>query len=211
VQLQEELLQAFAAGKPSVPPGLPNALDSLVLREGDRNWEKRLQFLRESFGRPVRLALMFRASEHGFSAKAFHAHCDDTEDTLTLVRTEFGRTLAGYSHYTWNAVSKDYVQDEGRRAFLLSFDQQEKYVPQGGWCLIYCHPSYGPAFGGFDLGIAGGCNANSYSHAYFPSTYNREGSSKIKNSQQSYTDFCGAPSGCSFRVLEYKVFRVLFQ
>jgi hypothetical protein len=79
----------------------------------------------------VRLALMFRASEHAFSAEAFHAHCDDTEDTLALVRTEFGRTLAGYSHYKWNAVSKGYVHDEGRRAFLLSFDQQEKYVPQG--------------------------------------------------------------------------------
>jgi hypothetical protein len=178
VQLQKELLQAFAAGKPSVPPGLPDALDSLVLREGDRDWEKRLQFLRESFGRPARLALMFRASEHDFSAKAFHAHCDNTEDTLTLVRTEFGRALAGYSHYTWNAVSKGYVHDEGRRAFLLSFNQAEKYVPQGGGRqnLIYCSSSYGPTFGGTifgeppifggcDLAIADGCNANSKSYA----------------------------------------------
>jgi hypothetical protein len=223
VQLQEELLQAFAAGKPSVPPGLPDALDSLVLREGDRDWEKRLQFLRESFGRPVRLALMFRASEHDFSAKAFHAHCDNTEDTLTLVRTEFGRALAGYSHYTWNAVSSgSYVQDEGPQAFLLSFDQKEKYVPQRGGYLIYCSPSYGPTFGGptfsgpifgggNDLAIADRCNANSNSHANFPWTYNREGSSKIERCQQSYTDFCGAPSGKYFRVLEYEVFRVLFQ
>jgi hypothetical protein len=127
------------------------------------------------------------------------------------VRTEFGRTLAGYTHYKWNAVSKGYVHDEGRRAFLLSLDQQEKYVPQGGQRLIYCHPGWGPAFGGGnDLFIADGCNANSYSYANFPHTYNREGSSKIENSQQSYTDFCGAPSGHNFRVLEYEVFRVLF-
>jgi hypothetical protein len=160
----------------------------------------------------VRLALLFRASEHDFSARAFHAHCDDAEDTLTLVCTEYGKILAGYSHYKWNAVSDNWVQDEGRRAFLLSFDQQEKYVPQGGKKLIYCHPNCGSAFGvGHDLYIADGCNANSKSHANFPWTYNREGSSKIKNSQQSKTDFCGALSGCSFRVLEYEVFRVLFE
>jgi hypothetical protein len=202
-------------------------LDSLILRPEDKNADSHTQLLRESFGRPARLALLFRASEHNFSAKAFHAHCDNTEDTLTLVRTEFGRALAGYSHYTWNAVSSgSYVQDEGPQAFLLSLDQQEKYVPQRRQQLIYCSPSYGPTFGppifgeptfgppifrgGFDLYIADGCNANRDSCANFPHTYNREGD-KIKRNQQSYTDFCGAPSGKYFRVLEYEVFRVLFQ
>jgi hypothetical protein len=62
----------------------------------------------------------------------------------------------------------------------------------------------------YDLFIADGCNANNNSYADFPYSYNREGSSKIEKSQQSYTDFCGAPSGHNFRVLEYEVFRVLF-
>jgi hypothetical protein len=160
----------------------------------------------------VQFQLLFRASEHGFKAAAFHDKCDNFEDTLVLVKTQFGKTIGGYSHCRWNAVSNNWVHDEGRRAFLLSFDQAEKYVPQRGGYLIQCHPSHGPAFGvGHDLYIADDCNANSCSHANFPSTYNREGSSKIKNSQQSYTDFCGAPSGHNFRVLEYEVFRVLFQ
>jgi hypothetical protein len=128
------------------------------------------------------------------------------------VRTEFGRTLAGYTHYKWNAVSKGYVHDEGRRAFLLSFDQKEKYVPQGRDKLIYCHPNYGPVFGGgFDLCIADNCYGSASSYSSFPTTYNREGSSKIEDSQQSYTDFCGAPSGFYFRVVKYEVFRVLFE
>jgi hypothetical protein len=85
-------------------------------------------------------------------------------------------------------------------------------VPQGGQRLIYCSPSYGPAFGGgHDLGIADDCNANRDSCANFPYTYNREGSSKIERRQQSTTDFCGAPSDCNFRVVEYEVFRVLFR
>jgi lipopolysaccharide biosynthesis regulator YciM len=74
-------------------------LDSQIIKQGGESTGNHLQLLRDSFGRAVRLEVMFRASEHGFSAAAFHAKCDDIEDTLTLVRTEFGRTLAGYSHY----------------------------------------------------------------------------------------------------------------
>jgi hypothetical protein len=187
-------------------------LDSQIIKQGGESTGNHLQLLRDSFGRAVRLEVMFRASEHGFSAAAFHAKCDDIEDTLTLVRTEFGRTLAGYSHYKWKPVSLGCVHDEGRRAFLLSFDQAEKYVPQEGKYLICYSPNCGPAFGGgSDLFIADGCNANSNSQAYFPHTYNREGSNKIANCQQSYIDFCGVPSGRNFRVVEYEVFRVLFQ
>jgi hypothetical protein len=128
------------------------------------------------------------------------------------VRTEFGKTIAGYTHYKWNAVSDDYVRDERRRAFLLSFDQAEKYVPQSGQQLIYCHPSSGPAFGGGnDLIIADGCNVNYNSGAAFPWAYNREGSNKIPNCQQSCTDFSGATADCFFRVVEYEVFHVLFE
>jgi hypothetical protein len=87
----------------------------------------------------VQFQLLFRGSEHDFKAAAFHKHCDNIEDTLTLVCTEFEKTMAGYSHYKWNADDKyDFVHDEGRRAFLLSFDKAEKYVPQGGEKLIYC-------------------------------------------------------------------------
>jgi hypothetical protein len=132
------------------------------------------------------------------------------EDTLTLVRTEFGKTIAGFSHYKWNAVSNGWVHDEGRKAFLLSLDSGEKYVPQNGQKLIFCNPSCGPRFGeGHDLCIADDCDANSL--ANFPSTYNRKGTNKIVNSQQSYKDFSGATANKYFRVLEYEVFRVLFQ
>jgi hypothetical protein len=97
--------------------------------------------------------------------------------------------------------------------FLLSFDKGEKYVPQNGQHLIHCHPRYGPIFGAgsSDLFIADGCDANTNSYASFPHTYNREGSNKIVQSQQSYTDFSGAIVGYNFRVVEYEVFQVLFK
>jgi hypothetical protein len=77
--------------------------------------------------------------------------------------------------------------------------------------LIYCHPSNGPTFGLCDLFVADGCNANSNSYADFSSTYNRKGISKIVKSLQSFIDFSGATTDHKFRVLEYEVFRVLFQ
>ena len=102
-----------------------------------------IQFISDSLCRPSAIRLLFRASEHKFSAKAFHRHCDRAEDTFVLVRTEFGKTIAGYSRYTWEAKEdqkgvkeKDIfrnhwlINDSGLRAFLLLMEQQQKLVPQ---------------------------------------------------------------------------------
>ena len=109
-----------------------------------------IKFISESLCRPSALKLLFRASEHSFSAEAFHRHCDRAEDTFVLVRTEFGKTIAGYSGYTWEA-KKDQkggkerekglvcVTDSGRRAFLLLMEQQQKLVPQIDKRIIYCN------------------------------------------------------------------------
>ena len=96
------------------------------------------------------MELLFTASQHNFSSAAFHKHCDNIPDTLTLVRTGGGKTIAGYSHYKWNQVS-GYVKDSGRRVFLVQMDLGEKLVPQSDNRLIYCHQKRGPSFGSDDL------------------------------------------------------------
>ena len=83
-----------------------------------------------SLNNPKKLELLYRASENGFSAAAFHQKCDNVADTLTIVRTEFGRTIAGFTKYTWNTVKDgNYVNDSGRHAFLLSLDLRQKMLP----------------------------------------------------------------------------------
>ena len=62
-------------------------------------------------GKPKKLELLFTASEHKFSSAAFHNYCDDIPNTLTLIRTGGGKTVAGYTYYTWNRVKEDYVHD----------------------------------------------------------------------------------------------------
>ena len=118
-----------------------------------------IKFISDSLCRPSALKLLFRASEHSFSAKAFHEHCDRAEDIFVLVRTEFGRTIGGYSGYTWEAkenkkgVKKSdiyggvCVTDSGRRAFLLLMEQQQKLVSQIDQEIIICDNGYGPCFG----------------------------------------------------------------
>ena len=92
-----------------------------------KNFEKYIRFISETLNCPNKIELIFRASEHAFKANAFHTHCDNINDTLVLVRTSFGRTLGGYSHYKWNDERKDYngyVHDSGRRSFLMQLDLQ---------------------------------------------------------------------------------------
>ena len=69
------------------------------------------------------MELIFRASEHGFKSEEFHKKCDNIEDTFVLLRTKFGKTMAGYSHYKWNQVPHgQYLTDAGRQTFLLQLD-----------------------------------------------------------------------------------------
>ena len=97
------------------------------------------------------MELLFTASKHNFSSSAFHKYCDNIPDTLTLVRTGGGKTIAGYSHYKWNQVKDDYVNDNGRRVFLIQMDLGEKLVPHCDKKVIYCHRKIGPSFGNADL------------------------------------------------------------
>ena len=182
------------------------------------NDNEKIEFLLKSLAdiKPIEsLQLLFRGSKDGFKAKTFHEKCDDIHDTVVIVRTdgETNNTVAGYSHYRWNKPNnRNWVNDAGKKAFLLQLNRREKYVPQNENCLIYCYDGYGPTFGGGnDLCISDDCNSNNKSYSNFPSTYNFEGSNKIVNNQQSYTNFSGATNGYNFSVVDYEVFRVVFK
>ena len=153
-----------------------------------------IKFISDSLCRPSSLKLLFRASEHQFRAKAFHSKCDGINDTFVLVRTEFGRTIAGYSGYTWEAKEDKkgvkeknyrgaYVTDSSRRAFLLLMEQQQKAVPQFDKQIIVCDNRYGPCFGGYfgfgALKIGDNCNRKANSTTIdIGGHYNTEGTDR---------------------------------
>ena len=84
-------------------------------------------------------------------------------------------------------------------------------VPNSDTSLIFCSGAYGPTFGaGRDLYIADKCNSNNSSYAFFPSTYNTDPPNQYTNCQESYKAFSGATEDKYFRVVEYEVFKVVF-
>jgi len=54
---------------------------------------------------------LFRASDHGFSAKEFHKHCDHIPHTLVLIKTNFGKIIGGYTPLKWNKDLNGYAKD----------------------------------------------------------------------------------------------------
>ena len=129
------------------------------------------------------------------------------------MRTEFGKTIGGFTHYPWLPGNAGPTKDAGRRAFVFSVDMKEKFVPQGDNYLICNYDSYGPTFGssGWDIYIADDCSSNRNSCGNFPSVYNRAGGDKLQQNQDSYRMFSGTTSGYYYRVVEYEVFKVWYQ
>ena len=86
----------------------------------------------EMLEKPRRVERIFKASDHNFKVEAFHKHCDNIEDTLVLVNTEFGKVIGGFTHYPWKSPAhfEEEVKDKARKAFIFSLDMKEKYVPQ---------------------------------------------------------------------------------
>ena len=161
-------------------------------------------------GKIKKVETLYRASEYNFCAAAFHEKCDNKEHTLVLIRTEFGKTIGGYTHYPWESES-EWLSDSGRRAFIFSLDMKEKFVPQGDEKLIGRYGSFGPTFGSSsDLYISDGCNFNDISRADFLKTYNRDGGKKLVSNQNNYRKFSGGNTS-RFKVLEYEVFQVFFK
>ena len=58
-----------------------------------------IEFLQEKLNNPKQIQLAFRASEHQFSAAAFHDKCNNIDNALVMIRTQFGKTIGGFTQY----------------------------------------------------------------------------------------------------------------
>lgn len=118
--------------------------------------------------------LIFRASEHEFLAQEFHKHCDGVNDTFTLIRTDFGKTMAGYTPSAWESPNNEdtkIIADLSLKSFLLSFDHREKMSLSDKNYAIYFNKERGPIFGNCDILIKDKCNTSDNS-TFFAWSYN---------------------------------------
>lgn len=98
--------------------------------------------------------LIYRASEHGFSAEDFHAKCDYIPNTVTIIKSAKGYIFGGFTSQTWNK-SNTYKNDPNAFLFSLvnSENQPEKFKIKHPSNAIYCGEDFGPKFGYNDLCI----------------------------------------------------------
>ena len=160
--------------------------------------------------KPVKaLTLLYRASDNEFPVKKFHQKCDGIENTVTVVETEFGKIIGGYTPVKWESPqSWKYKEDASGESFLFSVSLNEKYPVTNKQYATCQSKDYGPTFGSgqCDLYLYDKCNANNSSQAYFPHSYNN---GKYQNNQQSYTAFSGQTNGYQFKVKQYEVFKLV--
>ena len=48
--------------------------------------------------------LLYRASEHGYTAESFHGYCDDQGPTLVIIKSSGGWIFGGYTTKSWKVV-----------------------------------------------------------------------------------------------------------
>uniref|UniRef100_A0A8D9ATW2 BTB/POZ domain-containing protein 9 n=3 Tax=Cacopsylla melanoneura TaxID=428564 RepID=A0A8D9ATW2_9HEMI len=130
--------------------------------------------------------LVYRASSHGYSAEAFHRHCDGVAPTYVIVTNdrEPREICGGFSDVPWGTHINSkghYIPSE--KAFLFTLCNSQGQAPtkfdiiKKPFAICY-HPDCGPIFGaGADLLIASHCNTNMDSYSNLPHSYNGEGAS----------------------------------
>ena len=52
---------------------------------------------------PKKVEMIFKASDYNYKAEAFHEKCDNINDTLIILRTEFNKTIGGFTHHPWKS------------------------------------------------------------------------------------------------------------
>ncbi|XP_034937407.1 uncharacterized protein [Chelonus insularis] len=145
--------------------------------------------------------LIYRASSNGYSAAAFHRHCDGIAPTYTIALGTRGEICGGFSDVAWDKTSAKGLYISSEKAFLFTLTNNQDVPPtkydliKKPFAICY-HPDIGPIFGaGADLFISNNCNVNMDSYSNLPHSYDGENAS------------CTILMGdYHFTVLDYEVF-----
>ena len=164
-----------------------------------------------------RFQLLFRASDHNYSADKFHEYCDNKPGTISIIKSSCGNIFGGYTSKSWTS-NHGPVGDENAFLFLLKSDfpsiQQKcplllelKELHVG--VAIFCDEFYGPTFGaGFDIIIRDNCNEDPDEVYEFDTNY----SDLSSYSCEGVLGLCGdLKEGCTnhFQVIDYEVIQII--
>lgn len=120
-------------------------------------------FLKECLGKPFNTELIYRASEDGFTAHAFHEKCDNKGANITIIESEHGLKFGAYTSLSWDTSDK-WVVDK-YNPFIFSLTKRTKHSNFNRQYSICKHPNYLIIFGAGngrtnDLRIIDRCDNN---------------------------------------------------
>ena len=104
-----------------------------------------------------RLQLLFRASEHDFSASEFHKYCDNKGPTITIIKSYNKLIFGGYASQSWFSKG-GFSKAPG--SFLFSLNKETKHeIYQFQGYAIEGNKHWGPIFSN-DLYLSNNCYVN---------------------------------------------------
>jgi hypothetical protein len=125
------------------------------------------------FNQDTKWKLIYRGSEHGFSAKRFHEKCDSFSNTLTLIKTIDGYIFGGYASEAWHS-NNGYVNDPQAFIFSLINSKNSPILIKCSYneYAFSCNSNNGPTFGGgCDIFISDNSNVNTLSYSNLGYSY----------------------------------------
>jgi len=139
---------------------------------------------------------IFSTNEDGDSAEAFHAKCDNIENTVILVKSKKYKRFGGYTKKKWNHNNGSYSNDS--KAFLFNLNTMDIFDRNENGNEVKGDKDSGPWFGsGPDFQIVNKCFNNCSTHG------------KKCFSYPQNVNFPLAESN-NFFVKEYEVYKVEF-
>ena len=105
-----------------------------------------LNYLKTKFNKQIISSIrIYRATEDGDKAEAFHRLCDGNTNIIILIKTKDGKKFGGFTSIGFSNISQS-VLDE--TAFIFSIDKREIYPNKKGQKAIESHKNLGPTFSG---------------------------------------------------------------
>jgi hypothetical protein len=107
-------------------------------------------------------SLLYRGTTDGFGSSDFHSKCDGHSNTLTILKAKgSGFIFGGYTTVEWDGSS---IWKSDPNSFIFSLTNKDNQPvkmnidPNRHKYAIYCHSSFGPTFGCFEIRIANNSN-----------------------------------------------------
>ncbi len=178
-------------------------------------------YLRKWLGSDYKWKLLYRASEHDYTAKSFHEYCNDKRPTLIVIKSDRGWIFGGYTTQSWSGEGIYYdcdliiiieVRKCDSKAFIFTLKNPHGVKPtrymkrKESRYAIYCDSAFGPIFGSskFDIGIDNQCNRKDKCYIKNDNEEGYECHPKYKCSL--FVNTAGPNHSNYFSVLDYEVY-----